>query len=435
MALKIEVKSGGPCRKVLQVQAGWEDIKADCEDVVAAFVAQAEVPGFRRGKAPRAIVERRFRRGIDEEARNHLTGRCYRQAVVQEQLKPLAIVDVAEVSLRKGEFFSMKVTIDVAPEFTLPQYHKIPVKAATAAVSDAEVEEAYRRLLDRFARFEDVTAPRPVVKGDLVLLDYSGTFDGKAMDSAAPDSRDVAAGRDAWVLLDTPEFLPGFTDGIAGMSVGETKAVAVAFPPDYHVKSVAGRNASYLVTVKQLREKRPAEINEAFLKAAGVDSESALKQRVRDQMLQAATERDLGQRREQIARFLLAETKIDVPPSVVEQELQLTVRNMVRHLVAQGGTREQIAENRASIMDAATRTSLDRVKLGYILSRIADEEKLEVTEDEVDARLKAMAPQFGADPAQLRALLEKRNGLEGLKAEMREEKAMALVMENARIQE
>lgn len=435
MAVTIDVKSGGPCRKVVQVEAGWDDVGADFDHVVGAFVRQAEIPGFRRGKAPRAMVERRYADAIAEEAREFLVGKFYRQAVEQEQLKPLAIVDLSDVSLKKGESFGMKVTVDIPPDFSLPRYRKIPVKATPAVVSDADLDEAYRRFLDRFARFEEVADARPVARGDLALLDYVGSCDGKPLETMSTDCRDVASGRDAWVLVDTPEFLPGITDGIVGMSVGESKTLAVTFPADYHVKGVAGRQASYEVTVKQLREKKPPVIDAEVLKEAGVDSEADLKPRLRERMLEAARRRDLSERREQIARFLLAETKIDVPPSVVEQEVQMTVRNMVRNLVSQGGTREQIAEHRSSIMDAATKTSLDRVKLGYILARIAEEEKVELAETEVDERIASMSAQFGMEPAALRDALEKRNGLEGLRAEMREEKAMAVLMEHAKIQE
>jgi trigger factor len=435
MATKVEVKSGGPCRKVLQVNAGWEDVQADYERALNAFTAQAEMPGFRRGKAPRAMVEHRYRRAIEEETREHLTAKFYQKAIEQEQIRPLAIVNVRDVTLRKGEPFAMTVTVDVPPDFSLPRYRSIPVKASTISVSDADLDDAYRRFLDRFARFEEVASARAVAKGDLALVDYAGACDGKPLEAVSADCRDVASGRDAWVLVDQPEFMPGFTEGLAGMNIGETRTLSVAFPADYHVKSVAGKQTSYTVTVKKLREKRPAEVNEEFLKGVGVDSEAALRDRLREQMLHAAQERDLNQRREQVARFLLSETKMDVPPSVVEQEIQMTVRNMVKRIVAQGGTREQIAENRASIMDTATRTSLDRVKLGYILSKIAEEEKIEVAEDEVDARLAAMAPQFGMDSAQLRAVLEKRNGLDGLRAEMREEKAMAAVLAQAKVQE
>jgi trigger factor len=435
MALTIEVKNGGPCRKVLQVQAGWDEVGTDYEQVLDAFVRQVQIPGFRKGKAPRGMVEKRYQKAIVEEARDHLTGKLYRQAIEQEQLHPLAVVDVSDISLTRGESFAMKVTVDVPPEFSLPRYRKIPVTASRTSVSDSDFEDAYRQFLDRFARFEEVTTGRSVARGDLVLVDYAGSCEGKAIEAMSPDCRDVASGRDAWVLADTPEFLPGFADGISGVKVGEIKTLTVAFPADYHVRGLAGKQASYSVTVKQLREKHPPEVNEAFLKEAGADSEATLRQRLRDEMTRAAQEKDLSQRREQIARYLLAETKLDVPPSVVEHAIQMTVRNMVRHLVSQGGTREQIAEHRASIMDAATRTSLDRVKLGYILSRIADEEKVEVSESETDERLANMAPRFGMDAAQLRAALEKRNGVEGLRAEMREEKAMAIVMDQAKINE
>jgi trigger factor len=435
MALTIEVKNGGPCRKVLQVQADWDAIANDYEQVLDAFVRQAEIPGFRRGKAPRGVVDRRYQKAVVDETRDRLVGRLYNKAIEQEHLHPLAIVDMGDISFKKGESFAMKVTVDIPPDFTLPHYRKIPVNASPISVSDADFDAEYRRFLDRFARFEEVTTGRPVARGDLVLVDYAGSCEGKALEALSTDCRDVASGRDAWVLVDDPEFLPGFAEGIAGMKVGENKTLPVAFPADYHVRGVAGKQASYSVTVKQVREKHATEVNEAFLKQAGADSEETLKKRLRSEMMRTVQEQDLNQRREQIARYLLAETKLDVPPSVVEQEMKLTVRNMVRHLVSQGGTREQIAEHRASIMDAATRTSLDRVKLGYILSRIAEEERVEISEAEVDERLAKMAPQLNLDADQVRAVLEKKEGMERLRAEMREEKAMAILMDQAKIKE
>jgi trigger factor len=157
-----------------------------------------------------------------------------------------------------------------------------------------------------------------------------------------------------------------------------------------------------------------------------------MKARFRQELERAAKERDLGSRRDQVARHLLVETHFDVPQSVVEQELQMTVRAMVQRIVAQGGTREQIAEHRSSIMDAASRTSTDRVKLGYVLARIAEEEKVAVGPEEVNQRIEMLAQRHGMPAADLRREIEKNNGVE---AEIREEKAMAMLVESAKVTE
>jgi len=434
MGMTVEVKSVGPCRKDLVIRADWDAAASDYEDVVNAFVRESTVSGFRKGKAPKSLVEKRFGSVIADETRDAVIPRLYRQAMLQEQLTAVAVVGVNDVRFAKGEGASMRVTVDVPPDFKLPKYLGIPVKAVRAKVTDAVVEDSYQRFLDRMSRFEDV-AGRPVRKGDLVLLDHVGTCGGKPLGELSTECRDLGDGRDVWVLVDEPEYLPGFSAGLTGLQTGESKTITVNFPADYHVKSVAGQSTSYEVTVKQLREKHPPEVNADFLKMVGVESVDALRARFREELERAAQERDLGNRREQVVRYLLAETHFDVPQSVVEQEIQMTVRAMVQRIVAQGGTREQVAEHRASIMDSATRTSNERVKLGYVLARIAAEEKVVVSEEEVGRRIEAMAQRYGMSPGELRGQIEKRNGMEGFEAEIQEEKAMALLVESAKITE
>jgi trigger factor len=432
--MTVEVKSIGPCRKELGIRTDWEAVSADYEGVVGAFVRESAVPGFRKGKAPRNLVEKRYGSAIADETRDSVISRLYRQAMSQEQLSAVAVVAVNDVRFAKGEGVSMRVTVDVPPEFKLPKYRGIPVKGVRIHVTDEAVEKAYQRFLDRMSRFEDV-AGRPVRKGDLVLLDHAGTCEGKPLRDLSAECRDLGDGRDVWVLADEPEYLPGFAAGLTGMQAGERRTLSVNFPADYHVQSVAGRSASYEVTVKQIREKHPPEVNEAFLKMVGAESVDAMKARFRQELERAAKERDLGSRRDQVARHLLVETHFDVPQSVVEQELQMTVRAMVQRIVAQGGTREQIAEHRSSIMDAASRTSTDRVKLGYVLARIAEEEKVAVGPEEVNQRIEMLAQRHGMPAADLRREIEKNNGLEGVEAEIREEKAMAMLVESAKVTE
>jgi trigger factor len=433
MESHVEVTDAGPCRKVVRIEADWSAVEPEYVGVVSAFATAAEVPGFRKGRAPKGLVEKRYVKAIAEETRDAIVPKLYRDALSREKIHPVAIVDVRDARVIKGQSVSFEVTVDVAPEFTLPSYKGIPVKSEAIAASAEAVEAAYLRLVDGYSRYVDVTG-RSLQRGDMAMITYSGKCEGKPVETAA-DGAGLGEGKDFWVLAGEPEYLPGLTDGITGMSMGETRTLMVHFPADYHVKAFGSKDVEYTITLTALREKRPPEINAEFLKPFGVDSVESLKGRIREDMLRAAEEREAGRRQDVIARHLLSGVDIQLPQSIVEQETNNAIRNMVRRISAQGATRQQLAEHRETILETASKGSTDRVKLGYILSRIAEEEKIAVSDEDVDERVAVMAARHQMGVAELRSQLEKRNAMEGLRSEIQAERTMAWLLEQATITE
>lgn len=430
--MKAEIEEAGPCRKILRVDAPADAVIPEYDRIVNEFAAVARVPGFRPGRAPVAVVEKRFAKSIVEETKDRLVPKFYREALKERSVNPVSIVEVSEVAFDKADGISFKVTVDVAPDFKLPKYTKIKLKENEAKVDDAEVEKSLGELRERLARFEDVSG-RASSDGDLVQVDYRSECEGKPVGAGVPDCAGLGEGKDFWVLLGEPEFLPGFRAGLAGMQVDEERQVQVAFPADYHVKAVAGKVATYTVKLKAIRQKVLPALDAEFLKRFEVENESGLREKIRAELLVAATESEKNRLKDEIAKFLIEKTELDLPQSVVEQETELIARDMVQRSVMQGATREQILEQRDNILSAATRSSAERVKLAYILSRIADEEKIEVADADVDARIEAMARRYRTPAEKLKADLEKRNRIEGLRTEVRAEKTMDLLLEKARV--
>lgn len=430
--MKIRIEDEGPCRKVLHVDVPAESLGKEYDTILKMFTGVAKVPGFRAGKAPAAVVERKFQHEIAEEAKDRLVPRYYREALKEKEITPVAIVGVGQITFAKKDGLSFQVTLDVAPDFSLPKYKKIAVKGEPVAVTDAQVQETLTRLLTSHSRFEGVTG-RAVKRDDLAKIDYAGTCSGTPVRELVPDQAGLAEGKDFWVLAGEPEFLPGIAAGLTGMQAGEKKDIAIRFPADHRVAGLAGKEAVYAVTVHEIRQRVLPAMTPEFLKQFEVESEAALRDRIRKD-LQSHAELALKDRqRDEVAKFLLDNTDFDVPKSVVEEETELAIRTLVRRFASQGATQKDIEDQKHEIIDNAARSSKDRVKLGYILGRIAGEEKIDASEDEVNQHIESMAKRYNTSVERLRSELEKASGMERLKSDIRNGKAMDFLLENAKV--
>ena len=430
--MKVKVENTGSCRKVLHIEAAADDIAADYGAVLKVYRAKGRVSGFRQGKAPADVVEKKFAKSIEEDVKERVVPQLYRKALAEEKIVPVAVVEVSEVDFGKERGVSFDVIVDVAPDFKVPRYKKISLRGERVEVKDEEVEKSFGRLLDACARYEDVSG-RPVGADDMVLIDYRGECDGKPVADLASDCSGLGEGKDFWTVAGEPEVLPGFGVALQGLQVGEEKAVEVRFPDDYHVKSAAGRTATYHVTLKGMREKVTPEVDAEFLKRFEVESEAELRTKVSEDLMATAEREEAARLKNEIAKYLLAKTRIELPQAVVEQETKLAAQGMVREIAMRGATREQIEAQKDGILKAATTSSQDRVKLSYILSRIAAAESIDVEDAEVDRRVAALAQNYRMTVKDLRERLEKRNGIENLRHEIRAEKTLDHLLEQAKV--
>ena len=312
--MKVTIKRSSGCRHIMGVDVPADRVSDDYAKVVRSYQSEARVPGFRKGKAPADVVEKRFGKNIVEDAKEHLVPKFYQEAVEQEDVKVAAVVGVDDVELGKASGLKFNVHVDLIPGFKLPKYKKISIKAQPVDVSDDDVAKAQSDMLERYSKYEDVEG-RPVVLGDLVQVDYRGTSDGKPLEEIATSCRDLGEGTDFWIPTGESEFLPGFNDAIVGQSCGETVSVDVVFPDDFHTEEVRGRAAVYEVSIKAMREMRKPNLDEAFLKNFDVTSEEELKEMIRKNLVEAAEAREKSRQRDEIAEFLLAKTNMDIGSS------------------------------------------------------------------------------------------------------------------------
>jgi trigger factor len=433
--MKIVVEQIGPCRKAIKVEVPADVVGEAYREMVAEFVKRARIPGFRPGKAPAAIVEKQFAKELLEETRERVVPRAYREALRQEKIDSVSIVDVSEGQLDKTLPLSFKVTVDVNPEFTLPEYKGIAIKSRAVSVKDEEVEQVVINLRERQARFEPVTG-RAAGKGDVVEVDYVGACEGRSLSEVAPGNPELAEGKDFWVLVDetTPLFLPGLPAQLEGIEIGQTRTASVTFPSDYRVQAVAGKQADYTVTARGIRERKLPELNDEMLKMLGVQSAEDLRKKVRENLQEAGETAERNRQKDEIVKWIMAHTDLkDLPQTLVEEEARHIIQNVVQENVRRGVAKEQIEANREDIFTRAAESSSDRVRMEYILDRVADAEKVAVEAAEVEHRLAEMAGRYGMPPQQLRSAMEKRGSLSGLRHSLRMEKTVDLLLAAATV--
>jgi len=428
--MKVDTKTSGPCRIKLIVKAEATETRPDYEEIVNLYVQKGRLPGFRPGKAPRAVVETRYRSDIDADVRSRLIGKFYRQAIKEQKLAAVAVVDVTDVIFSPETGISFVAIVDVAPDFKLPKYKKIPLKVSTPAVTEEQVNAQIDRLRNMMARFEDAST-QPAARGDLVCIDYSGICDGTPLQEIVPDAAGLASGTDFWAQVDEPEFIPGLALALEGVKPGDTREIKVKFEKDFHLEALRGRKVEYKVHAKNVR-RRILPSDEDVCKRTGFTSLDEVRARSRKELLTAAEQREQSRQQQEVVEFLIKRTEFDLPESVVVEETNLTMRGMLHDIVGRGATREDIEKNREAILGAATTASKDRVRLRYILSRIAEEEKVQVADAELEQRLQAMAAQYRMPVEKLRATIEERHGFEALLADIRNEKALAQLVEDAK---
>ena len=429
--MKVEKKESSPCVLELSVKAEADEVKEEYQKVLTAFIRNAIVPGFRKGKIPLPILKQKFQAEISQETQQACFHKLYPEALKEASIEPLTLQDVTELSFSPEAGFAFTALVEVRPEFDLPKYKKLAIKPGDVSVSDDQVAaelENYRRA---FAKYEDAKEGAVVAEGDFVCFDYTGTTDdGQPLSELVPDQKAVCAGTDFWTQVEEGRFLPEILEALKGMKAGETKeGVKVSFPKEAAPEPLQGKNALYTLTLKSFRS-RTLPDDAGFVSAAKAESMDALRADFRKRLEEDAKARDLAARKDQAVDLLLKKADFDVPPSLVRRQTQSALEELAQRAQYSGLPADYFQQNRDQILGEATNSAIRRVRLTYILLGIAKEEGLEVSEDEVMAGLERMAAGSGGKTtaADLRKQIEENGQIAAYREQLAAEKALDFVL-------
>jgi trigger factor len=431
--VNVTVESLAPCKKLMRVEIEAQKVDETFESVMKDFRREARLPGFRPGKAPREMVLRKYEKEIQDETKRKLISEAYRKAVEEQKLDVLGQPDIEEIQFSRGQPLQFAATIETAPEFELPDYKGLLIQRELRSVTDADVERALNLLREQRVTFNKVE--RPLQSGDIAVVNYTGTCEGKPIIEIAPTAKGLSENKHFWVEATPRSFIPGFADQLIGAKAGDKRTVAVDFPADFVTPQLAGKKGSYEVEVAEVKEKVLPALDEALAKAYGAESLEKLKAGVRADLEHELKFKQDKTVRTEVVRALLGRVNFELPETAVAQETRNVVYDLVQENTKRGVPRQAIEQQKEQIYSAATRNAKERVKVQFLLQKIAEKEDIKVSQEEIAQRVHHLAGMYQIPADKFLRDLQKRNGLIEVYDQIMNEKVINFLQENARIED
>ena len=324
----------------MRVEIEAQKVDETFDAVTKDFRREAKLPGFRPGKAPREMVLRMYEKDIQEETKRKLISEAYRKAVEEQKLDVLGHPDIEEIQFSRGQPLQFAATIETAPEFELPEYKGLPVRRELRTVSEADVERALNLLREQRVSFK--TVERPLAAGDIAVVNFTGTCEGKPITEIAPTAKGLTEQKSFWVEAKPGSFIPGFADQLMGAKAGDKRTVNVDFPADFVTPQLAGKKGSYEVEVVEVKEKVLPPLDEELAKAYGAESLEKLQAGVRRDLENELKFKQEKGIRNDLVRALLGRVNFELPETAVAQETRNVVYDLVRENAKRGVPRDVI---------------------------------------------------------------------------------------------
>ncbi len=426
--MNLELKDAGTARKIAIVSFDAEEIKTKENEACKEIGKIANIPGFRKGKAPANVIRKRYSRELKDELTRKVSTDAYESILDNKDIKVYSIlkVDAGELSTENGA--SVEVTVDLEPEFEIPDYENFEVTVHPTDVSDEDIEKEINTLRDQRASFDEVD--REAEEGDYIKCSYEGELDGKPVSEILPDKPMYGKQTNTWEEAGQAKGLgvDAIAQGVVGMKSGDKKDVEASFGDDFEIAPLAGKKVTYKLEVHEVREKKPPELNEDFFKSMKVENLEELKDRVLTDLESRKKRDNQNAKRSQVTQKILETPDFPLPQQAVDDESNSIFQSRAQRAIQQGTKQEDIESNKDELWKEAKTQGEARVKLTLVLSKIAEKEKVEVNNEDLARAATQEAMMMRKDPtAYIKELSKDRRQLQRLRQDILHDKTLDLV--------
>jgi len=412
------------CRRELELEIPAEEISKASEKVAKEFAKMARVPGFRPGKAPISLIKRRFAEDIKSEVLQNLVPETVEKAVAEQKLSPVSQPQVDKLEFNEGQPVKFRASFDVLPEFTLANYKSLEIEMPEMNLTEEDVAKALAEMQQRAAAFTPVEG-RAVQNDDFVQVKLHGTPEGGGEPLQAES---------VLCHVGAEETMEPFNENLRGANVGDHKDFDVNYPADYPDAKLAGKLFHYSVDVLGIKTKKLPELNDEFAKdVSDATSLEELKTKIRESLEHERDHRHKDLQREKVIGELVKLHDFPVPETLVEHQMDVRLERVVRSLAQQGVDPRAVNVDWVSLRRRQEERAKDDVKAELVIDRIATEEKIEVTEEELDHEIEHMAGHSGESTEAFRARLTKQGALDRMRAKLRSDKTIDWLAQNASV--
>ena len=387
------------------------------------------IPGFRKGKAPMNIVEKYYGAEIFyEDAFNEIVPEIFDKEVKNEKLEVVSKPKIDIVQMEKGKDLIFTAIVDVKPEVKLGKYKGISLEKIIYKVTDKDIEDEVNHMAEHNSRMVTVS-DRPAQKGDITVIDFVGTVDGVEFEGGKAENHELELGSNT--------FIPGFEDQVIGMKTEEVKDINVKFPEDYFSKDLAGKDAVFKVTVHEIKTKELPKIDDEFAKdVSEFDTLKELKEDIKSKKEKQNEQRSKSELEEKAVKAVAEASEVEIPEGMIELEIDNMEQDMDRRLSYQGFSLDQylkmLGKTKADYREESKEPAKDSLKLRLVLDAICKDAKIEAEEKDVEEKISELAKNYGRKEEDLKNNEELVNNI---KESLKSEKAIALIVDNAKVKE
>ena len=415
---------------VLTIEVVAAELDKAEERACKRFASQVNIPGFRKGKAPRKIVEQHVgKQTVLQEAFDYfIAPEALADALKDQNMEDIvARPKIEPVTLEDGKDVVFKATVVPRPEVKLGEYKGLKIAKDAVNVTDEDVQKQLKSMADHQAKMVDAPEGAAVQDGDFTTLDFQGFVDGEAFEGGE--------GKDYPLQIGSKSFIPGFEDQLIGAKIGEEKEVQVKFPEEYHAKELAGKDATFKCTIRSIKHKELPAIDDEFAKSVSkFDTLDALKADIRKNLEANGERKAENDRKAKAIETATENTTADIPPVMIDNEVTRMVREMEMRLAQQGMQLEQYLQfagtDIAKLREQYRETAEKNVRTGLMLEEVAKAESIKVEAADLDKEVETMAAAYGATPKQVKKIIAEQGRLNDLAATVLRNKTMQFIFDN-----
>jgi trigger factor len=427
--MKSSMEDISPVEKKLIVTIDKEQVVAEYDKRVLVAAQGASIKGYRKGKAPRSMIEKLYGYKIEEETVRSLVELSFSKSLDENGLKPIAQPMFQVEKFKKDEDFTYTMTVELMPEFELSDYTGIALKSKKIAVGKSENDEALEKLLNQRAVFKETADDKKVDKDDMVIFDFKGFLSsGELIKDGEKNNFSVVIGSNS--------LIPGFEDNLIGLKKGGEKEFVITFPKDYFEKEYAAADIKFQIKVNEIKEKELPALDDDFAKDIGdYKTLDDLKSYIKDQLTKGKEQENQSSLREQVVEKLIESNEFDVPKCLIEKQLDYMIQNTKQRLQSQGADIASLNMSEEDMRENSRELAVKMVKRDLILDKIIKEEELIATDAELEAKYDEMAKNINKPIQEIKDYYKKLNAERYLKEDILIQKVYDKIMEKANIKE
>jgi trigger factor len=427
--MQVKVESLSKIKKKINFEIPADRVGAEIDKAFEEIRKRANVKGFRKGKAPRTYIEKHFSAMMEQDVLKNLVQDTYFRAIHDEKLLPVAHPVIESDDLKKGEPFKYSATVEIYPEVKIEEYAGLEVVKEQFVKDEEVVAKRLEEMRENMAQLKPVEEDRPAAQGDFLTIDFKGFLGGVPFENGSAE--------DFQLELGAGRFIPGFEEQIIGQKIGEEKSITVTFPEDYNSKELAGKEATFAVTVKEIKVKELPALDDDFAKAIGeFETIDQLRAKIAEMHEKQEKQRIEADLRDRTIKAFIAKNPLEIPEALVEKQLQIMLDSTKKRLDLEKLSLEMMGLDDAGYKARFRDTAEVQVKGALLLDALAEQEGIKVEDNELDEKIKETAEQRNQQFETLKQFYEQNeNARENLRDQLKENKVFAFLLERAKIAE